>query len=248
VNRLVSIFLFLSVTPMFGATYLYSTSAGQLENSHPVDVTASIDFANSTTILITITNLAVNPTSDDQDLNALTFSINGNVGVTSFASSGRTVTINGKNPGDYSLGSAASVPWTTTATNGATTAIGLCDFNAPGCGGQGGTWPKGTLVGAPDATNAYSAAKGSLKGKHDPLMFETVTFTVTGTNIPYQTLSLNEVSSVIFNFGATSGETATGTLVSVTPNVPEPGAGWLALLGLAFVLLPARFRRLRAVA
>lgn len=224
------------------ATFNYATPQSQTEGSNlPVSVSAAIDLMNSTTLIVTLTNLLSDPTADNQALDSFVFSVTGNLGITNITSSAKTVTINSN--GTYNVSTVASSSgWNTGWSNGSTTTIALCDIQNTGCYGAGANWPKDILVGGPSTkTNLYDQANGSLSSKsHTPLLFETVTFTITGTNLPSTTLLPSTVSNVTFGFGTAVGELATGVEVSVVPDVPgvpEPPSGtlWIAGLGLMAV-------------
>ena len=232
--------------PAFGSSFVFATAPGALVGTHPVDIVVTLDLESSTTMLITIQNLETNPTADTQALNSITFSIAGNLGITGFSSSSTEVTINSNAAGDYSdNGTSIPTGWNTTATNGSTTAIALCDINNTGCGGQGSLWPEHTLIGGPDSNNAYSSANGSItSSKHDPFLFETETFTVTGTNIPYLTLTTAQISTMQLGFGTATGQFATATF----QGTPEPHTILLITLGFGFLLFLAWKRNASASA
>ncbi len=238
----------LFASPVYGSSYLFSTSVGAKEGGLPVSASVSFDLQNSTTMVVTLKNLETNPTADDQAISFLTFSVNGNLGVTSIASSAKTVTIGGSGAGDYSVAATAgSTTWNDQATNGVTTTLSLCDINAGVCEGKGANWPEYALVGGPSTTNAYSNANGSLtNGAHNPLLFETETFTITGTNIPFTATATNTISKVVFGFGTQGAENANASFVSVNDAIilsPEPNAGMLAFAGAALILLSAKLKR-----
>ena len=235
-------------TQATAATFNYATPQGQTEGSSlPVSVSAAIDLVNSTTLIVTLTNLLSDPTADNQALDSFVFSVTGNLGITSITSSAKTLTISSN--GTYSVSAVASSSgWNTGWSNGSTTTIGLCDINNTGCFGAGANWPKDILVGGPNTTtNLYGHANGSLSSKsHTPLLFETVTFTVNGTNLPSYTLLPSTVSNVTFGFGTAIGELATGVETSVVPDVPEapePSTGMLWISGLGLIVMGALRRR-----
>lgn len=238
ISHLAVLCLFTSL-PALASNFVFTTSAGQTEGaSLPVNVTADFNLLNNTTLIVTLDNLETNPTADDQALSDFSFSIAGNLGVTNISSSAHTIYINGQTAGDYSLSTTSSSSgWNTSYTNAATTNISLCDLSqtANNCAGGGGSWPADALIGGPDSNNAYSNANGSItNGAHNPFLSQTVTFTITGTNIPSGATLSSIISDVVFSFGTTSGETAAGTYdpnASGQSVTPEPSAFWLLFAG-----------------
>lgn len=238
--------LLLLAVPSFASDFLFSTPTSQTMNGYPVYVTAAIDLINSTTMMVTLDNLENNPTADSQVLTSFTFSVKGNIGEISISSSAKTVGIDGSSPGDFTVSSSAgSSYWKTSATNASTTAVAFCDFDNPGCPGQGVDWSSYGLIGGPNASNAYANATRSqaMYDVTNPFLYKTVTFTVTGTNIPYNATLSDTISSVEFGFGGKSGQEVAGTYEGIA--VHEPGAAWLLIAAASLRPAQAAAKRLR---
>lgn len=236
--RTVAVLFATMAMPCFSAGITFNTQAGQTQNGFPVSASATLNLFNSNTLILTLDNLETNPTSDNQALSSFTFSVAGDLGITSITSIAQTVTIDGDAAGDYSLSSGpVSSGWTANYSNGSTTSISLCDGSGSGCNGA-----KNALVGAPNANNAYASANSSLTSSvNNPFLFETVTFTITGTNMP-STAALSGISNV--NFGFTADAAKTHAAVFGLQILPEPPSGLMPLAGLALMAISALSRRL----
>ncbi len=197
-------------------------------------VSAQADFTlSASTILLVLTNLQQNLTSDGQELSGLTF------GVTGASGSGSLTTVNlgdistidtGTN--DYTVGiSDLLTRWEATESG---TTIDLTTLT----GGQ----PNRLIIG-PDNMGGFDPNVGQYTNanpsvsNHNPNVLGTARFTIT---VPGVT-SASQISSVSFEFGTQSTpETVGGQLV------PEPSmlAGLLsaAVMGLAALWLRPRRR------
>ena len=212
----------------FGAMYM--TPAGSTDSNGSVDATASI-VVGSGKVTVILTDLLENPTSSGQTLSGIDFTVFGQTGTATLASSsGNTSTIN--SDGTYSAG----VYTSTLGHWGADNSVNLSTI------GIFGHKAYDLIVGPDNAGGfsgggTYSAANGGFHN-FDTYVLGSATFTV---NVPGVT-SASTLSGVTFEFG-TDPEDLMGVIV------PEPrfygaSAGAFALLPLwAGVLLGLRNKR-----
>jgi PEP-CTERM motif-containing protein len=193
----------------------------------PVSVSATLTtLANE--VQLSITNNQANPTSVIQNLSDLVFQLNsGQNSGSILSSSGTERTVNSN--GTFTAGPTVSTGWAL-STNGA----GL-ELNVLGTP----IGPAHTLIGAPDASNVYSNANGSIAGNgpHNPFLIGPITFDL---SVPGVTAG-STVSSVVFSFGTTDGNDVSGTPSPGPSPVPEPAT--LLLLGSTMAGLGAAARR-----
>ena len=227
---------------LWANTFIFATANGATESGLPVSVTATFDI-EPTYMTVTVQNLQANPTAVDQALAFVTFGIAANVTGMTFTSSAKEATINGNTPGDYSTTAAAPTQWYDSGTGSLPTLIGFCDINGGSCLGQGGQWPGMTLIGPPNGSNAYSSANGSLtNGAHNPFLWETESFTITGTGMPSNSIAPSTITNVVFGFGTSGNENQTGVFLSESASTPEPGPAILLVSGVALLALGKRRR------
>ena len=222
--------LILSGSQLWANPILFATPPGLTEAGHPVNILATFDLQNNL-LTVTVQNLQVDPVSDDQNLAYLTFDVGDALSNVVFTSSARQVSITGNSPGGYTTTGLQTVPWSQTASGAGNRHIALCDFNAVGCGGQGSLWPAATLVGAPNASNAYASANSSLTNKaHTPLLWESATFTISALGLkPSST-----INNVVFGFGTAGTEQVT------VASTPEPVPFALLASGIGLLLIGRR--------
>ena len=205
----------------FGAMYM--TPAGSTDSNGSVDATASI-VVGSGKVTVILTDLLENPTSSGQTLSGIDFTVSGQTGTATLASSsGNTSTIN--SDGTYSAG----VYTSTLGHWGADNSVNLSTI------GIFGHKAYDLIVGPDNAggfsgAGKYSAANGGFDN-FDAYVLGSATFTV---NVPGVT-SASTLSGVTFEFG-TGPEEVSGVIV------PEPGfygasAGAFALLPLGAGML-----------
>jgi hypothetical protein len=160
---------------------------------------------------ITLRNLTSNPISVGQNLSGLSFTLSsGQTSGTLASSSGMERSVYSTLPGvlGWMNGSAVSTGWSLTG-------LFLNVLGTPEA-------PEHTIIGAPNLSNAYAAAKGSIVGgPHNPFLAGDVTFVI---DIPTLTAA-STITSTMFQFN-----TAPGSDVSVS--VPDGGTTAL-LLGAA---------------
>ena len=213
------------------ASFVFNTPTNAMLASLPVNATATFTVTSGH-VMVSITNLQANPTSDIQTINGIvfTFSTGQSVG-SNFTSSGTARTVNGNTAGAYSDVSVNPTGWN--LNNGVATGSNGAGIELTSIGNKGGS---PTIIGGPDANNAYSNANGSITGKHTFLAF-TPTY-----DLDVATLLANAtISSVIFEFGTAAGSNVAGIAASPA-TVPEPSAIVLTGLGLAVVGM-TRLRR-----
>jgi hypothetical protein len=212
----------LSTEPALADTFTFTASGTpSFSGGLPVSATATFTTGNGT-ILITLTNTQVNPTSVIQNLSDISFAVStGQNSGTLTWSSGQELTVYGD--ATYSTGSTVSTGWVLT-TNGSQfelTALGTA------------TAPTHTIIGPPDSNGYYSNANGSVAGNgpHNPFLAGPVTFDL---NIPGVTTD-STITNVTFSFGTVADSSATLTAV------PEPSA--LLLMGSGLLALGGLMRR-----
>jgi hypothetical protein len=97
--------------------------------------------------------------------------------------------------------------------------------------------PKHTIIGAPDASNLYSSANGSITGgSHNPFLAGPVSFSLTVAGVTASTV----ITNAIFSFNTTAG-----TEVPGIPGIPEPLTLSLTGAGLLSLALARRYRAKR---
>jgi hypothetical protein len=173
---------------------------------------------------IQLTDTSVNPQGVAENVSAFQFVLSG-VGFSFDATAtGTPRTVNNNNTfasGGWSDGAAittaSGIGWVFSASGNTYT---LDVLTGPGHAG-----PAHTLIGAPAADTAYSAANGSIAGNgpHNPFLANTTTFFIDGIN------SDTRVTSALFQFG-----TADGNLQACTSG-PGCGSQVPELLSLALV-------------
>ena len=222
------------VAPAHATTISYVTPPGStVPPSQPVSASATFT-TSANTLTIGLNDLLANPTDIGQLLSDLSFTL-GNGGSltgsteTAAASSEITVAGNGSFTGPTPISGVATVGWPF-AVNSATE--GTLDVLA-----AGGAGPAHLLIGPPGGGGTYSAANGSIAGNgpHNPFLFESATFTITGAGITADTT----ITSATFSFGTTAGVTVGGVAV------PEPSSLVLALCGIGVVGLVGSYRSRR---
>lgn len=196
----------------------FVTGSPTESGGNPVDATAQIT-TGSNTITIVLTNLEVNPTTVAQNVSDFSFTINGGTltGAT-VAESGNSTTV--AKDGSYSTPAADTFTWVPTLSGSSGS---LTDLS-----GSGHSGPAYTILGAPDPSSGLydSTGNGSIAGNnaHNPFLFETATFTITGATGSGITSSTT-ITGFTFSFGTTAGNDVTGVAV------PEPGSLVLGLIG-----------------
>ena len=209
-----------ATSPAHAAVIVYKTPANSTTGGQSVSAQAT--FTTSTNqVSILLENLQVNPKSAVQALSGLQFAMSGGQTFGSLSSSSgtqRTIW----NSGAFSVGSNASTGWGLSHV-GSSLMLDLL--------GQS-TAPTHTIIGPSDAGNLYSNANSSItNGTHSPFFGMSATFVL---SVPGVTAS-SSVSSAIFQFNTSAGNTVTGT------PVPEPAT--IAPLAAASAGLVRRRRR-----
>jgi hypothetical protein len=224
------------VAPVHAGTITYVTPAGATIPAGPVDASAMFT-TSANTLTIVLTNLLANPKDVGQLLSDLSFTLgNGGslTGSTQTAASSSEITVagDGSFTGPTPISGVATVGWPFTVNSSTSGTLDV--LSGPGHAG-----PAHTIIGPPGPGGTYSDANNSIAGNgpHNPFLFESATFTITGAGITADTT----ITSATFSFGTTSGVTVGG----VPGFVPEPSSLVLALCGLGVVGLAGSYRSRR---
>ncbi len=180
-------------------------------------------------ISITLTDLYVNPLDVGQDLSAFYFTTSVTPSSASISTSSAPA-INIAGNGTYTSLGTIPPDWALTLLSAVTELDDL---------GAGGAGPEDTIVGAPDGSNKYGNANGSIDGNgpHNPFLQQTATWTLTENGIT----SATTLSNVFFQFGTTDG---TNDVPGILVATPEPATtGMLLAAGALLILLGISRRR-----
>ena len=212
---------------LFSVSAQAATSVFILANRAEADI-----ITGNGQITITLIDKVINPTSVTDNLSAFIFTTSVTPGSESLTSSSAMErSINGNGAGQYAEGAGPVATGWTLAMNSATTTLDVL--------AAGGVGPAHTIVGSPDASNAYSNANGSINGNgaHNPFIDRTATFTLAATGVT----SATTILSAYFQFGTADGSNRSqGTLAASA--APEPATYGMFCGGL-LILLGARKRR-----
>jgi hypothetical protein len=221
------------VAPVHAELITYTTPPGATVPAGPVDAFATFT-TSANTLTIALNDLLANPKDVGQLLSDLSFTLgNGGslTGATQTAPSSSEITVagNGSFTGPTPISGVTTVGWpfvVSSATEGSLDVLAA-----------GGAGPAHLINGPPGAGDTYGAANGSIAGNgpHNPFLFESATFTITGTGITADTT----ITSATFSFGTTSGVTVGGVAA------PEPSSLVLALCGIGVAGLVGGYRSRR---
>ena len=235
----------LSLPFLAQASAIFTTSAGATVSDGAVDASATFALVNGNQLQITLTDNLANPKSVGQLISDLQFSLSGVTGLSLSSMSSTGITINGNH-----------TPTTDGTVNSGWiegvfgSGFLLCVICAHEDGGDPHDFPKDAapaeLIIGP---GPYTNANGSITGNspHNPFLYQTATFTLSGTGITSST----SVSNVVFSFGTQFGSDVTGTpggggvTLGAGP-VPEPGSATLAAGAFGILALVLRLRHRRA--
>jgi hypothetical protein len=185
-------------------------------------------------ISLTLSDFVVNPGDVTSNLSAFSFTLSSAPSSESISSSSAILrTVN--SGGSYSDGASVAPGWTLSRVGAVTS---LDDLS-----GSGHAGPAHTIIGAPNASNLYAAANGSMAGNgaHNPFLDQSATWTFAAGGVTSDTT----VTAATFQFGTTDGQDlATGVAVAT----PEPASSALMLgaAGFGAAILRRRFRSSRS--
>jgi hypothetical protein len=220
---LVLAFAVCAFSPAIGAQTFMTPSGSSVSDG---SVSASATFAVSTgEIVITLSDLLVNPKSVGQLVSDLQFSLSGVTGTSTLTSSFANMIFVAAN-GSTVAGTPGSTGWGFGSFQSGLIVCVVCPS------GITSTAPNQLIIGPPGPNGVYSAANSSIAGNgpHNPFLNQSATFTILNSTINASTL----VSNVVFSFGTTFGSN-----VSATPEL-----GTFALFGTGLLAL-AKFARRR---
>ena len=227
----------LSLPFLAQASAIYTTSAGATVSDGAVDASATFALVNGNQLQITLTDNLANPKSVGQLISDLQFSISGVTGLSLSSMSSTGITINGNH-----------TPTTDGTVNSGWiegvfgSGFLLCVICAPSFPKDAA--PAELIIGPGPYTNANGSIAGN--SPHNPFLYQTATFTLSGTGITSST----SVSNVVFSFGTQFGSDVTGTpggggvTLGAGP-VPEPGSATLAAGAFGILALVLRRRHNR---
>ena len=225
------------VGPVHAGTITFVTPPGATAGGNPVSASATFTTSGNT-LTITLTDLLANPNNVGSLLSDLLFTTNGGslTGATQTAASSSEITVagDGSFTGPTPISGVATVGWPFTV-NSATSGT-LDVLSGPGHAG-----PAHLIIGPPGPGGTYSNANGSIAGNgpHNPFLFETATFTITGAGITADTT----VTSATFSFGTTEGANTVPGIPSTS--IPEPSSLVLGLIGFGLVGTVGLYRKRR---
>jgi hypothetical protein len=197
------------IAAAFAATSEFATAATFTSGFGQADVTLSAG-----SISITLRDLAINPTDVLNNVSGfqITFASPTLGATSSYVSAGQERTVTSNSVGGYTVGPTVPTGWLLSSTANSVTLQDLL----------GGAGPAHTIIGAPDGSNAYSAANSSItvppNAPHNPFLFGDVTFSFNVANVTAN----SQIASVDFQFGTVPGF-----------GVPEPAS--ISLLGMGIV-------------
>jgi hypothetical protein len=197
-------------TPVASADVeIWNTPSGSVDSSSdPVSAQATFNISSGK-IVITLSNLQTGIHAAGQVVSDLSFTtVNANNLLSSVmaSSSAQEVTVS---KSGYSLDSTVSTGWGYARGSGHLTDL------------VNGDSPQHTIIG-PSTDNPNS----SITKNHNPFLYESATFTITGAGITSSTT----IASATFSFGTSAGDDVRGTQV-VTTTTPEPSTIAIAGLG-----------------
>ena len=212
------------------ADMTFVTPVGSTAGGQSVDATATFMFS-ANQVTITLTNLEANPTADVQNVNGVSFSLS-TLQTSGTLSSSMAIqrTITSTAPGGFTDTGMLTTNWHL-STPPSPFAFDLTTI--------GNAHATETLIGNPDANNAYSAANGSIVlSNHNSFLAGTATFVLSITGVT----SSSQISSMQFQFGTAAP--TTDTVVVGVKAVPEPASFALLAIGASGAFL-GRLRRSR---
>ena len=198
-----------------------NTSVWILSNQAEADI-----VTGNGQITITLIDKVINPTAVTSNLSAFIFTTsNAPTSESILSGTGYERTITGTGAGQYTESvNLVAAGWAISLVSATTTLDVLA---------AGGAGPAHTILGAPDAGNAYSNANGSLtSGPHNPFLDGSATFILSAAGVT----SATTITASTFQFGTADGSNRfAGTLVAT----PEP-ATYFTLCGGLLLMLGTR--------
>ena len=211
------------------ASFGFITPSGSMAGGQPVNAMATFTISAGV-VQVTITNNEVDPTSDSQTVNGVSFTLSSGQTVGSISSkSGQLINIAGN--GSFST-TGGNPNW---AYGQSGLGVEISSLLASNGGGSP------TIIGPAGSGGIYSGNASITNGAHNPFVQDTATFTLAIAGVPANAT----ITAMRFEFGTESGSNVTGIPFST---IPEPASVVMLSAGIGAIGLVSLRRRASRVA